>query len=65
MPKVVELDELQRLIDIPQLIDEIEAGFVLYSQGKVVVPPVGFLHFEEPLGDVHMKTGLMKTGRPD
>jgi len=52
---VLELDEIKRLIDIPQLIREIEVGFVLYSEGQVKVPPVGFLHFDEPPGDVHIK----------
>ena len=48
MPKVLKLDEIKRLIDIPTLIREIEAGFVLYSEDMVVVPPVGFLHFAQP-----------------
>jgi ornithine cyclodeaminase len=59
MPKILKLDEIKRLIDIPQLIREIEAGFVLYSEAKVVVPPVGFLHFEQPPGDVHIKYGFV------
>ena len=60
MPKILELDEIKRLIDIPQLIREIEIGFVLYSEDKVVVPPVGFLHFDRPPGDVHIKYGFVK-----
>ncbi len=60
MPKVLKLDEIKRLIDIPQLILEIEAGFVLYSDDQVVVPPVGFLHFDQPPGDVHIKYGFVK-----
>jgi ornithine cyclodeaminase len=60
MPRVVELEEIKRLIDTPQLIQAIEDGFVLYSDGKVVVPPVGFLHFDDPPGDVHIKYGFVK-----
>ena len=60
MPKVLKLDEIKRLIDIPQLIQAIEAGFVLYSENRVVVPPVGFLHFDQPPGDVHIKYGFVK-----
>ena len=60
MPRVLKLDEIKRLIDIPELIREIEAGFVLYSEDKVVVPPVGFLHFDQPPGDVHIKYGFVK-----
>jgi ornithine cyclodeaminase len=59
MPKILKLDEIKRLIEIPQLIQEIEAGFVLYSEDKVVVPPVGFLHFDQPPGDVHIKYGYV------
>jgi ornithine cyclodeaminase len=56
---VLKLDEIKRLIDIPQLIREIESGFALYSEGRVIVPPVGFLHFDEPPGDVHIKYGFV------
>ena len=56
---VLELDEIKRLIDVPQLIQEIETGFVLYSENRVVVPPVGFLHFDQPPGDVHIKYGFV------
>jgi ornithine cyclodeaminase len=60
MPKVLELDEIKRLIDVPKMIQAIEEGFVLYSEDKVVVPPVGFMHFDEPPGDVHIKYGFVK-----
>ncbi len=56
---VIELDEIKRLVDIPQVIREMETGFVLYSDGQVEVPPVGFLHFKEPPGDVHIKCGFV------
>ena len=59
MTTVLELDEIKRLIDVPQLIQEIETGFVLYSENRVVVPPVGFLHFDQPPGDVHIKYGFV------
>ncbi len=60
MTKVLELDEIKHLIDTPKLIQAIEDGFVLYSDDKVVVPPVGFLNFKEPPGDVHIKYGYVK-----
>ncbi len=59
MTTVLALDEIKRLLDVPQLLREIETGFVLYSEGKVVVPPVGFLHFDDPPGDVHIKYGFV------
>jgi len=60
MTNVLELDAIKQRIDIPELIEAIEEGFVLYSDDKVVVPPVGFLNFEEPPGDVHIKYGYVK-----
>lgn len=59
-PTILGLEDIKRLIKIPQLIQAIEDGFVLYSDGKVVVPPVGFLHFDQPPGDVHIKYGYVK-----
>jgi len=38
----------------------IEDGFVAYSQGRAVVPPVGEMTFEKPPGDVHIKYGYIK-----
>jgi ornithine cyclodeaminase len=60
MPKVLELDEIKSRINVPELIQAIEDGFVLYSEDKVVVPPVGFLNFKDPPGDVHIKYGYVK-----
>ena len=59
MTTVLQLDEIKRLVDVPQLIADLERGFVLYSDGKVNVPPVGFLNFENPPGDVHIKYGYV------
>lgn len=59
MSKLVNLAQLKGLLAMPELIDEIAKGFVLYSNGSVDVPPVGFLHFEDPPGDVHIKYGAV------
>ena len=59
MATVLELDEIKGLIDIQQLIRDTETGFVLFSEGRVTVPPVGFLHFDDPPGDVHIKYGFV------
>ena len=60
MLKVLKLDEIKSQIDVPKMIQAIEDGFILYSEDKVVVPPVGFLNFKEPPGDVHIKYGYVK-----
>ncbi len=62
MTTILQLNVIKELVDIPQLIEDIEAGFVLYSQGRVQVPPVGFLHFDDPPGDVHIKYGSVTGG---
>ena len=59
MTEILKLDEIKKLVDVPKLITAIEEGFARYSEGKVVVPPVGFLHFDQPPGDVHIKYGYI------
>ncbi|MEO6210801.1 MAG: ornithine cyclodeaminase family protein [Gemmatimonadaceae bacterium] len=61
-PIVVSADECERAVLVPELIEEIAAGFIAYTSGKVVVPPVGHLGFTEPAGDVHLKYGYVKGG---
>ena len=60
MPEILKLDAIRSQIDVPAMIQAIEHGFVLYSENKVVVPPVGLLHFEQPPDDVHIKYGYIK-----
>lgn len=38
IPKVLKLDEIKSQINVPQMIQAIEDGFVLYSEDMVVVP---------------------------
>ncbi len=59
-PRVVRLEEIRRAVDVPRLIDEVAEGFVAYSSGSVVVPPVGHLGFDAPRGDVHIKYGYIQ-----
>ena len=58
-PVVLHLSEIEPLVEAGALIEAMEEGFVLYSQGRVTVPPVGFLHFDDPPGDVHIKYGFV------
>jgi len=46
--EILSLNQLKKLIDISQLITDLEEGYLLYSEGQVEVPPVGFLNFEDP-----------------
>jgi ornithine cyclodeaminase len=61
-PLVVSAEECERAVNAPELIEEIAQGFVAYTAGRVVVPPVGYLGFTEPAGDVHLKYGYVKGG---
>jgi ornithine cyclodeaminase len=60
MPKIFNLDEIKKALQKVDVTTAIEAGFVAYSRGDVIVPPVGELVFEDPPGDVHIKYGYIK-----
>jgi ornithine cyclodeaminase len=60
MPEIFNLAQMKTALEQVDVTTAIEEGFVAYSQGKVVVPPVGELVFEDPPGDVHIKYGLIK-----
>ncbi|GAB4188051.1 MAG: ornithine cyclodeaminase family protein [Simkaniaceae bacterium] len=55
--KIYTLNQIKSVIDIKQCMKAIESGFVDYSQGRTVIPPVGSMNFENPPGDVHIKYG--------
>lgn len=59
MEKIFNLSQIISVLKELHLIQEIEEGFVAYSKGKVVVPPVGELNFRNPPGDVHIKYGYI------
>ena len=63
MPAILDLRRIQEIlnqIDPRTIVSEIAQGFVAYSQGKVVVPPVGELIFDKPRGDTHIKYGYIR-----
>jgi ornithine cyclodeaminase len=60
MSTVVELEQIKEILKSVDVIQAIEEGFVAYSEGKVVVPPVGEMIFEDPPGDAHIKYGFIK-----
>ncbi len=59
MNTIYNLDQIKGVLKSVQAIPEIEKGFVAYSQGKAVIPPVGELQFKEPPGDTHIKYGYL------
>ena len=60
MPKIISLDQIKNALTTIDVLPLIEEGFVEYSKGNVVVPPVGELLFHDPPGDVHIKYGAIK-----
>ena len=57
--RFLTLDQIKELLPTVDLMQDIEAGFVAYSAGKAVVPPVGELVMQDPPGDVHIKYGYL------
>ncbi len=55
--KLVTLDEIKAVLPGIDLLTAIEAGFVAYSEGRCIVPPVGELLMDE--GEVHIKYGCI------
>lgn len=51
--------EIESVLGEIDLLPAVEKGFVEYSRGNSVVPPVGELLFKEPPGDVHIKYGYI------
>ena len=60
---VVNLDLIKEALASIDIIPTIETGFVAYSQGKAIVPPVGELLLKNPPGEIHIKYGYL-TGEP-
>ncbi len=59
--KIITLEKIKETLPSIDLIPAIEAGFVAYSAGEAVVPPVGELLLDR--GDVHIKYGYLKQDR--
>lgn len=56
---ILSKEIIQKTVQNIDLVPLIEKGFVAYSNGKTVVPPVGELTFKNPPGDVHIKYGYI------
>ncbi len=57
---ILSLDQIEKYLRDIDSIPLIETGFVEYSNGSTVIPPVGELLFENPPGDTHIKYGYIK-----
>lgn len=57
--KIYTRKQIESVLDIPELLNEIEQGLILLSKHQVMTAASSFLHFEEPPGDVHIKSGAV------
>ncbi len=55
---IFTLNQIKKALQSLDLIPTIEAGFVAYSEGRAVVPPVGELLLDK--GEVHIKYGYLR-----
>lgn len=60
MAKTFNLNQIRKALSSIDVTGVVEEGFIAYSKGKVVVPPVGEMIFEDPPGEVHIKYGYIK-----
>lgn len=58
--RIFNRQQVEGAVDREALIAALEGGFAAYSKGEVNVPPVGYLGFDDPPGDVHIKYGHRK-----
>lgn len=54
--------QIEQTVYIPEVIEAIKQGFIAYSAGQTIMPPVASLHFDQPPGDCHIKYGYAKEG---
>ncbi len=59
MSEIFNLGQIKEILKHVNPIEVVEEGFVAYSQGRTVVPPVGELLLENPPGEVHIKYGYI------
>lgn len=60
MATIIHKKEIEQLIQSIDIIAAMEEGFIAYSNGNTVVPPVGELIFEKLKGETHIKYGYIK-----
>jgi len=56
--KIATLGEIKNVLPALDLIPAIEAGFVAYSAGRAIVPPIGEMILDK--GEVHIKSGYIQ-----
>ncbi len=60
MVTIINRDEILSIVKDIDVVAAMEKGFIDYSKGNCVVPPVGELLFEKNNGETHIKYGYIK-----
>lgn len=60
MTTIINKQDILNIVKNLDVVAAMEEGFIAYSNGKTVVPPVGELIFEERKGETHIKYGYIK-----
>jgi len=56
--EIITLDRIKQILPSIDIIPQIEKGFQAYSEGRVIVPPIGEMILDK--GEVHIKYGFVK-----
>jgi len=56
--EIITLDQIKQILPSIDIIPQIEQGFQAYSEGRVIVPPIGEMILDK--GEVHIKYGYVK-----
>lgn len=60
MVTIIEEAEIIKVVGELDLASKMKQGFIEYSNGNAVIPPVGELLFDEPKGEAHIKYGYIQ-----
>ena len=60
MVTIINQKDILSVVKDIDVVAAMEEGFIKYSNGKAVIPPVGELLFDNPKGDAHIKYGYIK-----
>lgn len=60
MTQIFNLEQIKEALKSLDVVKAMEEGFVAYSEGRVVAPPVGELLFRDPPGEAHIKYGYIQ-----
>jgi ornithine cyclodeaminase len=63
MATIINKKDILSIVKSVDVITAMETGFIKYSNGETVVPPVAELLFDNPSGDTHIKYGYIKNDK--